>query len=184
MSNSNKEKYNKILGHPVIKLFLTQKWDKVKGFHNIIIRMHLLFSFIFTWYILWRFTSDDCWSYNQENEKFSFMYILFCIIFTFYVILIGIDLFNGIKKKKSKRIFYKLMFESYPFISSLIILILNNKALYGVIIGYVIIFTLTEIIQLSISPTIYVKSFRNYLDLVTITGTFIILFDTNGDLMQ
>ena len=191
MSNDPEERYNKFLSHPVIKIFLQKKWSKVKGFYNCGIRMHLMFAFAVTWYILERFASKDnpqCWpnktdknNNNKDNKReFGALYVLFCILFGLYSVLIGYDWYLGVKNKKSKRLLYKFLLELYPIVSCLSILICKQEALHYVIIGYLCIFALEELIQVSLAPNIYLKTWGNYLDVATLTSAFIIVFDTKG----
>ena len=76
------QRYAKFLSHPVIKLFLLKKWEKVTGFHNCEIRMHLQFAFCFTWYILETFTfcndNNECGCRIQSHEaKYRVLIIMY-----------------------------------------------------------------------------------------------------------
>ena len=194
------ERSKSYLTHPVLKQFLHEKWNKVRGVHNCGIRFHFFFAFCFTWYFIETFGGSDvkrtfvrpenaaknaqeCFRLNSEfrEDKNGTPYGISYGFFAFFSALITFyTIYDVCGKNFGSKSGIVYLSNALQVGANVVLLYFGHWALFYTLLGYLTLFALRELFQFCVAPKIYLMSKGNYFDLVTIITAFAVVADQSA----
>ena len=193
-----------LLKHPVITSFLWMKWQRIRKQFNRNLRLYLLFVTTLTWYIFERFggvslrfnetdekpaenkttpeiitnLTNFCSTDNFGSEtKFRLWYGVFWIQAIFQFVLIARDWWRDLKESDncSIAVIFTSWLEYLIITINIILMVLQTRAMFVCLIILVSMVLFREGLQMMVSLKRYVFDAENWLELITLILTAVIL---------
>lgn len=182
------KEHRHLLKHPVITSFLWYKWQRIRKYFNRNLRLYIMFVFLLTWWVFNQFGSYS--SHQLCNSIFYFGFIIMAIIIGVFILrdfIYDISQTRPGNKDPSSagldcvRIIVGNMVELGMIVFMIFIIIFGSDVLKSCLTIILAALLLVELFQLSVSIKRYCFQLENWIENITITLGFVILYnDSNG----